>query len=514
MRGSNGVMPQVLLVVVLVIGLTVIACCPLGRPVATPTPGSTPPPLDTGWYWKPGGLVDYSPSGVPDFDQKQDGWKDGRGKWSYCGPVAQANSLWWLDSSYEPSPVAPPTINDDFPLVQSYSAANWDDHHQDNVSPLVSDLSVRMDTDGLASGGQWSGTPVEKMHDAMNQYIMDRGLWFKWFAHVEKSPEFTWIVHELERCQDVVLLIGFWQQQTEGWVRVGGHYVTCAGVNADKEWIGISDPYFNNAELGELGRVLPGSHSCTAATHNDAEYVSHDVYGVVAAKGPEALWALEDYAAGKDISNFEDQNWAYDLLGFKGARDAALPVHAEIDYAVAVSPIEEASPTPTTTPIAVPTPTPTPTPLPPPVTPTPTAVATPSASPTPGTTPGVTPTPVATPTPVPVPSPTPSVQITGITSLYWTDGLWMSITVHPLSDYGLEEQLHDVHIYLVYYDDGEVPVWDAVFDEPLVPCQEYWFEGIPVGGYPPMNLDTGYVKLVWTGADGLPIGWSTSQPAP
>ena len=26
------------------------------------------------WYWKDGGWPDYAPSGVPDFDQKQDCW--------------------------------------------------------------------------------------------------------------------------------------------------------------------------------------------------------------------------------------------------------------------------------------------------------------------------------------------------------------------------------------------------------------------------------------------------------
>ena len=30
-----------------------------------------------------------------------------------------ANSLWWFDSKFEPSPVAPPTVNDNYTLVQS-----------------------------------------------------------------------------------------------------------------------------------------------------------------------------------------------------------------------------------------------------------------------------------------------------------------------------------------------------------------------------------------------------------
>ncbi|MCJ7469874.1 hypothetical protein MUO74_05165, partial [Candidatus Bathyarchaeota archaeon] len=56
------------------------------------------------WYWKPN-YDDYVPSGVPDFDQRQGGtyqWVNQAQQWSHCGPVAVANSLWWLDSEFEP----------------------------------------------------------------------------------------------------------------------------------------------------------------------------------------------------------------------------------------------------------------------------------------------------------------------------------------------------------------------------------------------------------------------------
>ena len=51
-----------------------------------------------GYYKSP--YVDYAPYGVPDFDQKQDNWKNSStGKWSYCGPVALANCVWWLGAA-------------------------------------------------------------------------------------------------------------------------------------------------------------------------------------------------------------------------------------------------------------------------------------------------------------------------------------------------------------------------------------------------------------------------------
>ena len=41
-----------------------------------------PQEVSGNWYWKDGGWADYAPSGVPDFDQKQDAWENLPGKWS------------------------------------------------------------------------------------------------------------------------------------------------------------------------------------------------------------------------------------------------------------------------------------------------------------------------------------------------------------------------------------------------------------------------------------------------
>jgi hypothetical protein len=85
-----------------------------------------------GWYFKDP-YPDYAPSGVPDFDQKQDGWGIGTApglpdwQWTHCAPVAAANSLWWFDSKFEPYPVGPPgpppsdiPYNDNYYLVTTY----------------------------------------------------------------------------------------------------------------------------------------------------------------------------------------------------------------------------------------------------------------------------------------------------------------------------------------------------------------------------------------------------------
>jgi hypothetical protein len=62
------------------------------QPEPTPTP--TLPPIQ----WKDANGSE--PNGyMPDFDQKQNGWHDLGGNWTFCGPVAEANSLWWYDLS-------------------------------------------------------------------------------------------------------------------------------------------------------------------------------------------------------------------------------------------------------------------------------------------------------------------------------------------------------------------------------------------------------------------------------
>jgi len=466
----------------------VFTACGETAPPPQPSPTSTPTATaDGGWYWKPGGFIDYAPSGMPDFDQKQDMWSATAAAptWSYCGPVAMANSLWWFDSKYEPSPVAPPTVNDNYPLVQSYSpvgAALWDDHDPQNVALLVEDLAGRMDTDGQTSGGSHMGTNVEDMHNAVNQYIIDKGLQNVFYAHLERSPEFDWIEQEVERCQDVVLLLGFWQWHEADpthasgqgeWVRIGGHYVTCAGVNSEDSKLGISDPYWDNAEAGGEGRI-PVSHTYphNVTVHNDAQYVSHDIYNVIASESPGGPWALEDYASDKDVSNFEGQNWASDLLSYQGDYNANLEVHVEIDYAVAVSPFVVPTTTPTATRTEPPTKTagPTSTMTTPPTGPTSTRTDLPTGEPTePGG-----PTATATRTTVPPGCPNAPV-ITGIHSVHRVNptGGGFTVEIHCIPAYFPKgTNIYDLHFFS---SDGAY-LGSEYFETPLVSCTTYTFD--------------------------------------
>lgn len=364
----------------------------VGFPVVAQPPG--------GMYWKPS-FIDYAPSGVPDFDQRQWGayiWKDQWGAWSHCGPVAVANSLWWLDSEFEPNPVAPPTINDGFPLVQSYNP-QWDDHDPLNVPPLVEHLAFLMDTDGRRTSLSHSGTNVNDMQAGLTHYLSwtgvnplgdvngdgivdqtdsnivnaamgstpslgpwdlradifpasttyppiadnvidpgDLGLVLQnmgqtglFYEHTVMQPDFYFIEEEVERCQDVVLLVGYWIFNTETgqWYREpGGHYVTVAGVDSTDMKLALSDPVQDAFESGFIpeGRIpVPHVHppgEPPYVTHNDARYVSQDIYNVAQITPP---WPP-----------CPGGNWM--LVSFAGWRPAP-PFFAVIESAVVTSPI-------------------------------------------------------------------------------------------------------------------------------------------------------------------------------
>ena len=323
------------------------------------------------FYWKPLGLTDYALSGVPDFDQKQDAWTNPKtGKWSFCGPTAIANSFWWLDSFYEPSPVAPPSISDHFPLVWSYNS-QWDDHDPRNVGPLINDLSWYMDTDGKRTGSAHNGTNVMDMARGIDQYLLDHGLYDDFYQKTVKAPDFHYIETEVEKCEDVTLLLGFWQQQPIAeppgykWVRVGGHYVTVAGVDSEGLQIAFSDPCVNNAEAGGPGVVLPGPHGASHPSwvHNDTRFVSHDIYAAwVPGHGgspgnPMFEVGYNEYEVVNWttlISNTMGQNSPDEFASQSGPYVPGLTVFTEVEYAVIVSPWNAKPPQPDYAPSGVP----------------------------------------------------------------------------------------------------------------------------------------------------------------
>jgi len=354
-------------------------------------------------YWKPS-FTDYALSGMPDFDQRQWGTYNWTyfGAWSHCGPVAVANSLWWLDSEFEPHPVAPPTVNDGFPLVKAYG--QWDDHDPQNVPPLVEHLAFLVDTNGLRTGLIHSGTNVNDMQAGLTQYlswtgvnplgdvngdgvvdqtdanivaaamgsvpgapnwnlaadifpasityppvadnVIDQndmnlvmahmGLTGLFYEHTVPQPDFSFIENEVERCQDVVLLIGYWVYNTQtGWYRESGHFVTVAGVDSLNLKLAVSDPTLDAFENGMIpqGRVpIPHVHlppEPPYTTHNNASLVSQDTYNAMQITPPfppcpGGNWALANYADWQPIPTFFAVIESAVITSPSGTRDVAV----------------------------------------------------------------------------------------------------------------------------------------------------------------------------------------------
>lgn len=292
-------------------------------------------------YWKEGGWLDYAPKGLPDFGQIQDNWggpdQFGQWKWTYCGPVASANSLWWFDSKFEPNPVSPPAVNDGYGLAPSYGS--WDDHDAQNVQPFVQTLAGLMQTSPV------TGTNVFKLEAGIRQHLLNQGLADDYTVTLQPRPAFEWLEDEVRRSEDVILLLGFWQETAPGWFeRSGGHYVTVAGVDSLQRTLAFSDPYRDWAELGFPGRILPNPHwhppSGIDEVHNDAQYASHDVYPVVEeSPSPGGQLGLPTYAPDSTyLIPFVNQNeGAFANSAFSSI--PLSPIYTEVEYAVAVSPI-------------------------------------------------------------------------------------------------------------------------------------------------------------------------------
>jgi hypothetical protein len=353
--------------------------------------------INATWYWKGWtpwgfGYPDYAPSGIPDFDQRQNAsWVDVDGLWSHCGPVAVANCLWWIDSAFESggNGTPPLTISDNFNLTTSYNITGWDDHAPQNVDPLVSDLAWRMDTNGNRTGIPHNGTYVYDMELALDEWLKERGLndssMNPWGIQINETTISFYCMEEFEgdwrkaydflythltASDDIILLLGFWQFNSSmpppfHYNRIGGHYVTLAGMTnpidqgynmafsdpiRDKsEALGVNQTLFVNPPLncsGISGTGFPKpTHNAShgPSVHNDAEYVSHDVYAIGPTPTPyhwgplnynETVEGFEDISCFFDLQNFANQT-QYDI--YKGEYIPGSPVITEIEFAVIIS---------------------------------------------------------------------------------------------------------------------------------------------------------------------------------
>jgi hypothetical protein len=296
--------------------------------------------------------------GMPDFDQKQDAWVNAQQQWTWCGPVAVSNCLWWFDSKFETikckslpagTLVRPPSVSDHYSLVYAIPAAGtvWDDHDPQNVVPYITALG-----NSLAGGVPAGGTTAQQLKTMIENYLASAqvNLWGHYAVTIIESPTFAYMYAQIDSSQDLILLLGFWQfdPANGGWCRFGGHWVTIAGADntANANMISFCDPTFDNAEIpGQAGVVWNGwlvphlPHN--VATHNDAGNVSHDWYPVQASGSPGGGISPGNYGeefTTTDWMNFEGLNVPSRLSQYEQPFNPALPVHTEMEDLLMVCP--------------------------------------------------------------------------------------------------------------------------------------------------------------------------------
>jgi hypothetical protein len=166
-------------------------------------------------------------------------------------------------------------------------------------------------------------------------------------VNIWPMPTFELVETLVEKCEDMILLLGFWWQDPTGqWWRNGGHWVTVAGINSQDFLIAFSDPFIDNAEYGGRGRVggggyLEHNHSqWDQWTHNDEGNVSHDIYEVIDDPiSPGGLWEIVDYGvpyAPPDFiaSRFFDANVPPEFEPMTMPFDPTRTLVTEVEYAI------------------------------------------------------------------------------------------------------------------------------------------------------------------------------------
>ncbi|OYT29733.1 hypothetical protein B6U98_01525 [Thermoplasmatales archaeon ex4572_165] len=285
------------------------------------------------WFFYPS-YENYSPKGMPDFDQKQNNWKDPYNHgWTFCGAVSVANIFWYIDSSYSNSYGCPGDNEDIFPLVLNYNAQgtpipglNKDDHNFNNVNDLTSvwdhekgifgnELIERVawyvDTNGCRTGNNIWGTPIISMHQGVSKWLDDAGLldYFKLEIKYPKSITSNSIMPSGNHISSYFSnnthgnLVGSYDfLETEFPISstedltfqnlanqiINGSFVVLGltGYDEDKNvyishWVSVAGVNINDFQIALSDPYFDNAnHTNDMTKHNDASIVSHDIYRV------------------------------------------------------------------------------------------------------------------------------------------------------------------------------------------------------------------------------------------
>jgi hypothetical protein len=266
-----------------------------------------------GWYYLPA-YPNYSPRGLPDFDQKQDNWKAHKGiyrliggLWNFCAPASLADIFWWFDSKHEDPHGFPGDGLDSYPLVRDFNAPgpptpgpSTDDHNFNNVNDLQTRWRLGRGGKELIETLAWycntnfcqfpllrlsAGTWAKYLEQGAKQWIQDAGLEEHYRVEAIWKPEFSLIVDRIQNNSGVMLNLLLYNSNAIFFETFLGHYVAVAGIHPNGS-IALSDPFQNEA-----------NPTPTPREHNDANVVSYDIYPLnFSSPFPDkASWWIPEY---------------------------------------------------------------------------------------------------------------------------------------------------------------------------------------------------------------------------
>ena len=278
--------------------IVVVFLCVLVVPVghSFSSMDSSQPLSKEGWYFLPT-YPNYSPQGLPDFDQSQDNWKARQGiwrfmggLWSFCSPTSLADIFWWFDSKHEDPTGYPGDGNDSYPLVRNFNVSgvpspgpNPDDHNFNNVNDVTTPwkhgrgakefiellawyCNTNFCQNPLIRG--YAGTKAEYLEKGAKQWIEDAGLGDRYTVEAFWKPDFTLLVSRLQNNSGILINLLFCNPNALVVHTFLGHSVAVAGINPNGS-IALCDPFQNRA-----------NPTPTPSEHNDANVVSYDIYAV------------------------------------------------------------------------------------------------------------------------------------------------------------------------------------------------------------------------------------------
>ena len=304
------------------------------------------------WFYYPP-CENYAPSGMPDFDQKQNNWRDSvHNGWTFCGAVSVSNIFWYLDSYYSDSMGIPGDGYDIFPLVLDYHAQGdsnpgpyTDDHNENNVNDLASpwdqDESVvgnelvervawYVDTNGCRTGRNIWGTNLNSMYLGVQKWFECVGL-SQYFQVEMTFPPQSYLDNTIMIDSNSHLTRRF--DNTQGRLFdpttmdkikkssivqedltfhniaskvTNGSFVVLGinGMDSDKNvhyshWVTVAGVSISNDQIALSDPYFDVANRTNNFTlHNNAVFVSHDIYSInYTSPFPEDAdyWWLEGY---------------------------------------------------------------------------------------------------------------------------------------------------------------------------------------------------------------------------